>query len=55
MIQEILMQLTGAILIWAACDVKRKEESKVKIGSKYWFLQLVLIIAGVTLYKYATH
>ena len=55
MIQEILMQLTGVILIWAACDVKRKEESKIKIYSKYWFLQLMLITAGLTLYKYAIH
>lgn len=54
MVQELLMQITAAILIWAACDVKRGKESKVKIGSKWWFLQLVLIVAGVMLYKYAT-
>ena len=50
MITEIILSIIGTTLIWAACDVNRKEESRIKIGSKWWWLQLLLIVSGMFIY-----
>jgi len=50
MIAQFILSITGAGLIWAACNVKRKKESRIEIGSKWWWLQVVLIVFGMMLY-----
>jgi hypothetical protein len=42
-----LIQIFGYMLIFAAMDVHRDEESKIYMFDKYWFLQLFLVIIGI--------
>jgi hypothetical protein len=43
---QFILSILGYVLLWWACDVNRKEESKVTIFSKWWWLQLFLIGIG---------
>lgn len=45
MILKLILSIIGAALIWAACDVNRPKEHRIKIHSKLWWLQLILILA----------
>jgi hypothetical protein len=51
MITEIILLIIGASLICAACDLKRPKEYSLKIGSKWWWLQILLIVSGMLIYK----
>ncbi len=44
---EIAISILGYVLLWAATDVGRKEESKIKFMRGKWWLIFTLIIAGV--------
>ena len=38
--------LIGYLIIYVACDVSRKEESKNIFGTKEWFIQVGLVTLG---------
>lgn len=42
----------GFMLIWAATDVNRNDGSKIKAFSKYFWIQVLLILIGVLLITY---
>lgn len=46
---EWILNFFGFLLIWMAVEVGRKEDSKVKLLSWEFLLQLLLIGAGVFL------
>ena len=50
---EICLQLVAWVLIWAACDIGRKKESKIKPFSQNWFLQYLLLVTGSLLMYFA--
>lgn len=43
---ETLISIVGFLLLWAATDVGRNKESKIKIGTKKWFAVFTLITIG---------
>ncbi len=49
--QNLLISIIGCGFIWLACDMGRKEESQIKLFSKYWWLQVLLIGIGIYLNK----
>jgi len=49
---NVIVIIVGFVLLWAATDVGRKKDSKIKIFSWEWFLILILIVVGVTLINY---
>lgn len=46
---EILFKIAGVILLFAAVDVGRDEESKIKLFSKNWWIVCVLLFVGLKL------
>lgn len=48
-----LIGLIGCMIIFAACDVYRPND-KIKVFSKYWFIQMMLVIIGMCLFSYST-
>lgn len=46
---KLLLLFIGAFLIMLACDYKRKEDSKIRIFTKDWFLVILLLSIGVYL------
>jgi len=46
---KFLVSLFGFFLIYTACDLNRKEDSKIKMYSREWFLTIALVIAGIAL------
>ena len=51
MMMEFIYSVLGHILLWSAINVGRKEDSKVKIFSKKWVLQMTLIVSGALIVK----
>ena len=49
MILKLILPIIGAAFIWAACGIKRDEDSKIKIYSKDFWVQFLLITVGVIL------
>ncbi len=43
---EIAISILGYILLWAATDVGRKEDSKIKFMRGKWWLIFTLITVG---------
>ena len=43
---EIAISILGYVLLWAATDIGRKEESKIKFVRGKWWLILTLITTG---------
>ena len=43
---NMIVELIGFMLFWAACDVKRNEDTKIEIFSKEFFIQMILISIG---------
>jgi len=54
-LKEIAIGSIAGALLWAAIDVKRKSDSKVKMYSKWWWLQFILIVSALLLFKLATN
>lgn len=52
MISSLLFGILAGAMMWAAADVKRKDDSRVKIYSPYWWLQMALFVGAVLIYKY---
>lgn len=48
-ILNLIFYIIGYLFIYAGADVGRKPDSIIKSGSKDWWLQLFLIIIGVTI------
>ena len=46
MIKQLLIASVGCFFFWIAADIHRDEDSKIKLFSKYWVIQLVLIVIG---------
>lgn len=46
---SFLAIVVGFIFLWAAADVHRGPESKICFLDKYWWLQLLLILIGVSI------
>ena len=44
---EIGISILGYVILWAATDVGRKEESKIKFMGGKWWLIFTPIISGV--------
>ena len=51
----ILIQIAGWFLLCVACDINRNEDSKIRMFDKNWFIQLILILAGVQMANYVCH
>ena len=50
---ETIVMLVAYLIIYAACDLNRKEESKIPFLSKWWFVKVIMVtIAGVMLTNY---
>ena len=45
----ILIKILGYILIWAATDVGRKDDSKIEFMKSNWWLIFILITIGIYL------
>jgi len=45
---DFIILLIGWVLLWVACDVKRPND-KIELFSIEWFLQLILMLVGVTM------
>ncbi len=45
------IQITGIILILFACNIGRKEDSKIKPFSFEYFFQILLVLIGLILYR----
>ena len=43
---NFLLMIVAYVIIYAACDYKRTEESKIKFMSKEWFIQVAMVTAG---------
>lgn len=43
---EIAIKILGYLLLWAATDIGRKEDSKIKFMRWKWWLILTLITVG---------
>lgn len=50
--KEILMQVAAFISIWGATYVGRADNN-VKLGSKQWLAQVILIAMGALLIKFS--
>ena len=51
---EIIAMSLAYIIIYSACDLNRKKDSKIPILSKWWFVRVLMVtIAGVILTNYA--
>jgi hypothetical protein len=48
---NFLISIVGYTMIYIACDVNRKEDSKIKIFTKGWWIQLTLVTIGVIIIK----
>lgn len=49
---NFFISLIGYFIIFVAADINRKECCKIKIFSFYWFLQVFLVLIGVTIIFY---
>lgn len=47
--EQFILNLIGSFLIWSAVDIYREEDSKVKIWSKEFWIQCILIILAIIL------
>ena len=48
-----ILAIVAYVLIFAACDVNRNEESKIKMFSGYWLIQLLLVMLAGILFQIA--
>jgi hypothetical protein len=48
----MIINIVGFILLWAASDIGRGPESKIRMFSPNWWIILVLITAGVLMGGY---
>jgi hypothetical protein len=51
---NVVMQLLGFVLIYAACDVARGPENQIPLFSWQKLLQIVLVTAGVLIHNHYT-
>lgn len=50
--KDFLIEFIGLYLIIEAVSLNRHGISKIKIFSKYWWIQITLIVIGVILFKH---
>lgn len=49
---DFLIGLIGCVIVAAAVDVHRPND-KIKVFSKYWFLEILLLTIGMNLFAYS--
>lgn len=51
---RFLLFIIGYVFLYAACDLYRKEDSKIQFLSKEWFIQVLLVTIGGSILVFGT-
>jgi hypothetical protein len=46
---KTLLYFIGIFIIVIACNYKRKQDSELRVFSKHWWIQILILVIGVTL------